>query len=125
MIQRSGEDEVRNAGRRVQGAHSDARHREPPVAISIHVRAALTWLVIFPLVSVSSAAMGLFAQDWHPVLRALVLTLIVVPTAVYLGVPQMVAIYNQIDCRTRLRGEIAQAAGNKTPAQMSARSGTD
>lgn len=107
---------MENVGRRGPGAHSDARHREPVIAISIHVRAALTWLVIFPLVSVGSAAMGLFAQDWHPVLRALVLTLVVVPSAVYLGVPQILAIYDRIRRKRRGKSAITQVKAIKIPA---------
>ena len=56
-------------------------------APSIHVRAALTWLAIFPLVAIGITAMAPFTVGWDPVLRAFVLTLVVVPLAVYLVVP--------------------------------------
>ena len=59
----------------------------PRTAPSIHVRSALTWLAIFPLVAIGLTAMALFPVGWDPVLRALVLTLAVVSLAVSLVVP--------------------------------------
>jgi antibiotic biosynthesis monooxygenase (ABM) superfamily enzyme len=59
---------------------------KPP---STHVRAAITWLAIFPLVAVGMTAIAPLSADWHPILRALVLTIVVVPVAVYLVVPQL------------------------------------
>lgn len=63
--------------------------RTPP---SIHVRAALTWLAIFPLVAIGITAMAPFTVGWDPVLRAFVLTLVVVPLAVYVVVPWLMSI---------------------------------
>lgn len=60
---------------------------------SIHIRAALTWLAIFPLVALGMTLMAPISADWHPVLRALVLTLVVVPVAVYLVVPRLIGLY--------------------------------
>lgn len=60
-----------------------------PAPPSVHVRAVITWLAIFPLVTIGMFAIAPFSEDWNPVLRALVLTLVVVPTAVYLVVPQL------------------------------------
>jgi antibiotic biosynthesis monooxygenase (ABM) superfamily enzyme len=59
---------------------------KPP---STHVRAAITWLAIFPLVAIGMTAIAPLSADWHPILRALVLTIVVVPVAVYLVVPQL------------------------------------
>lgn len=56
---------------------------------STHVRAIITWLAIFPLVAIGMVAIAPISADWHPVLRAFVLTLVVVPAAVYLVVPQL------------------------------------
>ncbi len=64
-------------------------------APSIHVRAALTWLAIFPLVAIGITAMAPFTLGWDPVLRAFVLTLVVVPLAVYLVVPWLMRIYDR------------------------------
>ncbi len=71
-------------------SHSSAR-----AAASIHVRAAFTWLAIFPLVAIGITAMAPFTVGWDPVLRAFVLTLVVVPLAMYLVVPWLMSIYNR------------------------------
>ena len=44
-------------------------------------------------------AIAPFATDWNPVLRAFVLTLIVVPVAVYLVVPQLMRGYGMAHAR--------------------------
>ena len=64
----------------------------PPVP-SVHVRAVITWVAIFPLVALGMTVMGPFTLEWHPVLRALLLTLVVVPLAVYLVVPRLLRLY--------------------------------
>jgi hypothetical protein len=68
----------------------------PAPAPSVHVRAAVTWLAIFPLVAVGLAVLGPVAEDWNPVLRALVLTLVIVPSAVYVVVPALLSLYGRI-----------------------------
>ncbi|MCA0216971.1 MAG: hypothetical protein LCH43_06410 [Actinobacteria bacterium] len=68
---------------------------------SIHVRAVITWIAIFPLVTLGFFAIAPFATDWNPVLRALVLTVVVVPVAVYLVVPQLMRIYGAIRAARR------------------------
>jgi len=64
-----------------------------PVIPSVHVRALATWITIFPLVALGMTLMTPISVDWHPVLRALVLTLIVVPLAVYVIVPRVLGAY--------------------------------
>ena len=59
----------------------------PFVPPSVHVRAVITWLAIFPLVAIGMMLIGPISESWHPVLRAFVLTLVVVPLAVYVVVP--------------------------------------
>jgi len=66
---------------------------DPP---SVHARAAITWIAIFPLVTLGFFAIAPFATDWNPVLRAFVLSIIVVPIAVYLVVPQLMSAYLRI-----------------------------
>lgn len=68
---------------------------------SIHVRAVITWIAIFPLVTLGFFAIEPFAADWNPVLRALVLSLVVVPVAVYLVVPRLMRIYGRIQTARR------------------------
>jgi antibiotic biosynthesis monooxygenase (ABM) superfamily enzyme len=78
-----------------------AREAHPPGAPggrpgappSVHVRVVVTWLAIFPLVALGMTAIAPFSADWHPVLRSLVLTLVVVPLAVYVVVPRLLAGY--------------------------------
>lgn len=72
----------------------DKHHRNPAVA-SVHVRAAVTWMVIFPMVAIGMTVLGLLAPSWPPVLKALVLTAVVVPTAVYLGVPRLLLLHSK------------------------------
>ncbi|MDQ0680141.1 antibiotic biosynthesis monooxygenase (ABM) superfamily enzyme [Arthrobacter pascens] len=67
-----------------------------PAAPSVHVRAVITWLAIFPLVTLGMLASAPLTDGWHPVLRALVLTLLVVPAAVYVVVPRLFAAYGVI-----------------------------
>ena len=64
-------------------------------APSIHVRAALTWLAIFPLVAIGITMMAPLTVGWDPLLRAFVQTLVVVPLAVYLVEPWLMRIYDR------------------------------
>ena len=59
---------------------------------SVHLRALATWLTIFPLVALGMTLMVPLTEGWHPVLRALLLTAIVVPLAVYVVVPRVIAL---------------------------------
>ena len=72
---------------------------KPP---STHVRAIITWLAIFPLVAIGMTAIAPISADWHPVLRAFALTLVVVPVAVYLVVPQLFRGYSAIQGRRQI-----------------------
>ena len=69
---------------------------------STHARAIITWLAIFPLVAIGMTAIAPISSDWHPVLRALVLTVIVVPVAVYWVVPQLMRGYGAMMRRRRV-----------------------
>lgn len=64
-----------------------------PVIPSVHVRAIATWVTIFPLVALGMTLMAPVSGDWHPVLRALVLTAVIVPLAVYVIVPRLLGLY--------------------------------
>jgi len=72
---------------------------------SVHVRAVITWLAIFPLVALGMLLIAPFSESWHPVLRAFVLTLVVVPLAVYLVVPQLMRGYGALRRRAPRSGE--------------------
>ena len=67
----------------------------PRPAPSIHVRAVLTWLAIFPLVAIGMTVMAPFTVGWDPMLRAFVLTLVVVVLAVYLVQPWLMRTYDR------------------------------
>ena len=67
-----------------------------PTPPSVHARAVITWIAIFPLVTLGFFAIAPFATDWNPVLRAFVLSVIVVPLAVYIVVPQLMRVYGKI-----------------------------
>jgi antibiotic biosynthesis monooxygenase (ABM) superfamily enzyme len=66
--------------------------RTPPPP-TVHERAVITWAAIFPLVALSQWALTPLIGPWPPVLRALAITLVVVPVAVYLVVPRLIATY--------------------------------
>ena len=66
---------------------------KPP---SIHVRAFITWLAIFPLVSLGFLTIIPLMGAAHPLLKVFVLTLIVVPLAVYVVVPNLMKAYGAI-----------------------------
>ncbi|MGW9414510.1 hypothetical protein [Arthrobacter cupressi] len=75
-----------------QAAAQNGPAAAPPLP-SIHVRAFITWLAIFPLVAVGLVAFGPLMESWHPVLRAFFLTVLIVPAAVYFVVPKLFAMY--------------------------------
>lgn len=79
---------------------------------TVHVRAIITWIAILPLVSVALMATAPFAADWHPVLRAFVLSIVVVPLAVYVVVPRLMATYLALAAK-RSRARTARSAPRK------------
>lgn len=78
-----------------------AAQASPPP--SVHVRVLATWLGIFPLVSIGLLLLEPIAGGWHPVLRALVLTAVVVPVAVYLVVPRILRLLTHVVARAAAR----------------------
>ncbi|MFJ5958055.1 hypothetical protein ACIQC5_19120 [Paenarthrobacter sp. NPDC092416] len=79
---------------------------------SVHVRAVITWLAIFPLVSLGMLLLGPIMEPWHPVLRALLLTALVVPLAVYVVVPRLLAGHGALSRKSVERA--AQRAARKS-----------
>ncbi|MBG6058250.1 antibiotic biosynthesis monooxygenase (ABM) superfamily enzyme [Cryobacterium sp. MP_M3] len=59
----------------------------------------ITWIAIFPLVALGSFAIAPFAADWNPVIRAFVLTVVVVPVAVYFVVPRLMRACGKLRAR--------------------------
>ena len=74
---------------------------KPP---SVHVRAVITWLAIFPLVSIGFYTVIPLMGSVHPLLKVLVLTLLVVPVAVYLVVPNLLKVYAKLAARNATKG---------------------
>lgn len=70
-------------------------------APSVHERAVITWSAIFPLVLLAQQALSPFIADWPMVLRTLAMTLVVVPLAVYVVVPRLMAAYLKFTHRPR------------------------
>lgn len=73
-----------------------ARTPAPP---TVHERAVITWAAIFPLVVLSQWVLAPLIEPWPPVLRALAVTLVVVPVAVYAVVPRLIATYLRLTRR--------------------------
>lgn len=68
----------------------ETRERPPaPVAPSVHRRALITWLAIFPLVLAGQVLLQPLTDGWPLVLRTLLLTLVVVPAAAYVVIPSL------------------------------------
>lgn len=100
---------------------TDPNNTPRPAAPSVHVRAVLTWIAIFPLVAVGMTALSPFTEDWHPVLRSLVLTLLVVPLAVYLVMPWLLRAHGRFSMARATRR--AQTPSSR-PAAPSGREST-
>ena len=69
---------------------------KPP---SIHIRALFTWLAIYPLVALGFITVVPLLGPLHPLLKAFVLTLIVVPLSVYILVPNFLKAYQKLAAR--------------------------
>ncbi|WP_348272843.1 hypothetical protein [Rathayibacter sp. VKM Ac-2760] len=89
------EDTAERDGRALAADETHVHHRPSPVA-SVHVRAVVTWLAIFPLVTIGMTVLALVADEWPPVLRAFVLTAVVMPLAVYRVVPRLLLLHGRI-----------------------------
>jgi antibiotic biosynthesis monooxygenase (ABM) superfamily enzyme len=76
---------------------------------TVHERAVITWLAIFPLVAIMLTILGGLLGDAHPVLQAFLLTLIVIPIAVYLVVPNLMKAYMKLKARRASRDQKEQA----------------
>ena len=71
----------------------------PPPQVSIHIRAFITWLTIFPLVALGLTFLMPALGDMHPILKTLILTLIVVRLAVYVIVPRLLGLYVKLNSK--------------------------
>jgi antibiotic biosynthesis monooxygenase (ABM) superfamily enzyme len=94
---------MEHEGRALAADETDIQHRHTTGMASVHVRALVTWLAIFPLAATGMCALGAMVPQWHPVLRAFVLTLVVVPIAVYFAVPRLLLLQTHIGRAARSR----------------------
>jgi ABC-type siderophore export system fused ATPase/permease subunit len=104
---------VEHEGKALAADETDAHHHRTVGMASVHVRAAITWVAIFPLAAVGMSILAALAPGWPPVLRAFTLTLVVVPIAVYFAVPRLLL----------LQTKLGQAA-TRTQARHSAKRNT-
>jgi antibiotic biosynthesis monooxygenase (ABM) superfamily enzyme len=95
---------VEREGKALAADEADTHHHRPQGVASVHVRAAITWLAIFPLAAAGMSVLAGLAPEWPPVLRAFVLTLVVVPTAVYVAVPRLLLLHGHLGRSLRRRG---------------------
>ncbi|MFC8719987.1 hypothetical protein [Kitasatospora sp. NPDC057198] len=70
-------------------------------APSVHVRALLTWLAVYPAITLAQLLLGPALTGLSVPLRVLVVTALVVPTVVYLLVPALLRARGAL---LRLRG---------------------
>jgi antibiotic biosynthesis monooxygenase (ABM) superfamily enzyme len=96
---------MEHEGRALAADETDVRHRHAAGIASVHVRAVVTWLAIFPMAATGMYALGELVPQWHPVLRAFVLTLVVVPLAVYIAVPRLLLLQTHLGQARRFKAQ--------------------
>lgn len=87
---------VEHEGKALAADETDGHRPHKPGLASVHVRAAITWCVIFPLVAIGVSLLRRLAPTWPPVLGSLVMTLIIVPLSVYVFIPRLLLLYSRI-----------------------------
>ena len=87
---------MEHEGKAPAADETDAHHHRTAGMASVHVRAAITWVAIFPLAALGMCILAVLAPEWPPVLRAFTLTLVVVPIAVYFAVPRLLLIQTKL-----------------------------
>jgi antibiotic biosynthesis monooxygenase (ABM) superfamily enzyme len=97
---------MQHDGHALAADETDHQHHRPPEVASVHTRALVTWIAIFPLAAVGMALMARFAPGWPTLLRALALTAVVVPTTVYVTVPRLLALALLLSNRRRHRAAV-------------------
>lgn len=94
---------MEHEGKALAADELDHSHHRSPAVASVHIRALLTWVAIFPMVSLGMTALGYLVPDWPAVVKALILTAVVVPLAVYLIVPRLLLAYGKIAASRAVR----------------------
>jgi len=109
---------VEHEGKALAADETDAHHHRTVGMASVHVRAAITWVAIFPLAAIGMSILAALAPGWPPVLRAFTLTLVVVPIAVYFAVPRLLLLQaklGHVATRTRARHNAKRHARVREP----------
>ena len=104
---------MEHEGKALAADETDAHHHRNVGIASVHVRAAITWLAIFPLAAAGMSMLAAWAPGWPPVVRALTLTLVVVPMAVYFAVPRLLLIQAQLS-QAAARTQVRRSASRTT-----------
>jgi antibiotic biosynthesis monooxygenase (ABM) superfamily enzyme len=86
---------VEHEGKALAADEFDDHHHRSSSVASVHTRAIVTWLAIFPMAAVGMTVLGYLAPGWPPALKALVLTMFVVPAAVYFAVPRLLIVHSK------------------------------
>lgn len=93
---------MEHEGKALAADELGAQDREQATLASVHVRVVITWLAIFPLAAIGMTTLAAVAPNWPSVMRALALTLVVVPISVYFVVPALLQLH------ARLRTSVAR-----------------
>lgn len=88
------------------GVPTPARSSAPP---STHRRALITWLAVYPTITLALALLGPVTAGLPLPVRTLILTVLVVPVVVYVLMPALLRLNTAVTRRHR-------AAQNSTPA---------
>lgn len=106
---------MEHLGKALAADETDGHHLRAPGVASVHTRAIITWVAIFPLVAGGMSILASAAPDWPPLLRAFVLTAVVVPAAVYLVVPRLLLLNSKFVVARARRPDTraARAAGRQ------------
>ncbi|BAU83061.1 hypothetical protein SLA_2127 [Streptomyces laurentii] len=85
-----------------------AAETAPQVVPSVHRRALLTWMAVYPAITVAFLILGPYTADLPLALRTLVMTAVVVPAVVYFLVPALLKVNH--------KASVALGAGRKGAA---------
>ncbi|MEU1209308.1 hypothetical protein [Nocardia sp. NPDC005825] len=73
----------------------------PAAMPSVHRRALITWLAVYPTITLALALLGPEMGGLPVFVKTLILTVIVVPVAVYLLVPMLMKANQRLTVRAR------------------------
>ncbi|MFE3260790.1 hypothetical protein ACFXPS_32730 [Nocardia sp. NPDC059091] len=73
----------------------------PMVVPSVHRRALITWLAVYPTITIALALLGPEMASLPVFVRTLVLTAIVVPTSAYVLIPMLMKANHHLTLRLR------------------------